>query len=142
MSTTVRIKRMYPALSAMERVLLTLEDRKARAVDDPFILGTTPQDQVREVNRLFHDVGIVNHELGGVVLALLEATRAAEWRWRWFEAMAAHAGDLDLVHARPRSRRIVRARRKSIARLCDQRARRRGSLHRLGRRARRQDRRL
>ena len=51
-------------------------------------------------------------------------------------------GDLDVVHARPGSRRIVRAGRQPVARLRDQRARGRESLYRLGRRARRHDGRL
>jgi hypothetical protein len=93
-----RIQRMYAALSARERVLLSVEERKARGAEDPFVFATTPWDQLAEVNRLLADVGIVNHELGGVILGLHEATRALEWRLRWFEALAVHAADVHRVH--------------------------------------------
>jgi hypothetical protein len=56
-----------------------------------------PDDQYAECRRLWRDIGIVNHELGGLILVLHEATQAQEWRWRWFEALAAHATDLMLV---------------------------------------------
>jgi hypothetical protein len=92
-----RIQRMYAALSARERVLLSVEERKARGAEDPFVFATTPRDQLVEVNRLLGDVGIVNHELGGVILGLYEATRALEWRLRWFEALAVHAADVHRV---------------------------------------------
>ena len=50
--------------------------------------------------------------------------------------------DLDLIHARSENRAAVRPRRQSGSRLRDRRARGREPLLRLGRRARRQDRRL
>jgi hypothetical protein len=93
--------RAYAEMDAdfRERVLLTLEQRRTRGFEDPYILGTAPPEQQRDLDRLFLDLRIVNHELGGLILALSEATAALEWRWRWFEAMAAHAADLALVHA-------------------------------------------
>ena len=101
MSTVVRrrIRRLYPALSAKERVLLALEERKARGVEHPFLFASAPADQAKDLQRLWRDVGVVNHELGGVILGFYHETLALEWRWRWFEALAAHAADLHLVQA-------------------------------------------
>ena len=96
-TTDRRIKRMYPALSPSERVLLALE-HQGSGIDDAFVLATTPADQLSDVDRLLQDVGIANHELRAVILSLYDATRREEWRWRWFEAVAAHASDLDAVH--------------------------------------------
>jgi hypothetical protein len=92
------VRPLSPGAPLVERVLLTLEQRRARGFEDPYILGTAPPEQQRDLDRLFLDLRIVNHELGGLILALSEATGALEWRWRWFEAMAAHAADLALVH--------------------------------------------
>jgi hypothetical protein len=96
-TTDRRIKKVLPALSARERVALAWEERKARGIEDPLLGATMPDDQYAECRRLWVDIGIVNHELGGVILALHEATTAQEWRWRWFEVLAAHATDLALV---------------------------------------------
>ncbi len=96
-TTDRRIRNVFPALSAKERVAIALEERRARGIEDPLLEATIPLGQYDEWRRLWLDVGIVNHELGGVILAIHEATRAQEWCLRWFEALAAHATDLALV---------------------------------------------
>lgn len=96
-TTDRRIKHVFTALSARERIALAWEERKARGVEDPLLGATMPLDQYRECRRLWREIGIVNHELGGLILALSEATKAQEWRWRWFKALAAHADDLAVV---------------------------------------------
>ena len=96
-TTGRRIKKVFTALSARERIALAWEERKARGIEDPLLGATMPPDQHAECHRLWRDLGIINHELGGLILALNEATKAQEWRWRWFEALVAHAADLTLV---------------------------------------------
>lgn len=96
-TTSKRIEKVYPALSAKERVLIALEERKARGIEDPLLEATMPADQYKECRRLRQHIGIANHELGGLILALNQATQAQEWRWCWFEALVSHATDLALV---------------------------------------------
>jgi hypothetical protein len=94
MTNERRIEKLYPALTASERVVLVLGDRQRGEPDDPKVRATMPRDQEREVERLLTDAGIANHEIGMLILALHEAARAEEWRWRWFEALVAHYNDL------------------------------------------------
>lgn len=94
MTTDRRIEKLYPALTASERVVLILEDRRRGRDDDPKVRSTMPCDQEEEVERLLRDAAIANIEIGMLILALYEATRAQEWRWRWFEALVAHHNDL------------------------------------------------
>ncbi|MDP9236375.1 MAG: hypothetical protein M3P30_03085 [Chloroflexota bacterium] len=97
MTNDRRIKKLYPALTASERVLLILADRQRGEPDDPKIRATTPRDQEREVWRLLRDVGIANIEIGMLIQTLFEAMRAQEWHWRWFEALLAHHNDLAAI---------------------------------------------
>jgi hypothetical protein len=94
MTNDRRIEKLYPALTASERVVLLLGDRQRGEPDDPKVRATMPRDQERDVGRLLKDAGIANTEIAMLILALHEAARAEEWRWRWFEALVAHHNDL------------------------------------------------
>jgi hypothetical protein len=92
--TDRRMEKLYDALTANERVALILECRKRGEPDDPVVRSTMPREQERDFQRLLKDVGIANIQIGMLILALYEAARAEEWRWRWFEALVARRNDL------------------------------------------------
>lgn len=93
MMTDRRLEKLYPALSATERVVLILGDRKRGDEDDPKVRATMPRDQSQTFERLLRNVGIANSQLGGLIITLHEAARAQEWRWRWFAAEVARHND-------------------------------------------------
>ena len=90
---TDRLEKLYPALSARERVVLVLDDRKRGDEDDPKVRATMPREQREEFERLLRDIAIANAEVGSLIVNLYEATRAQEWRWRWFEALVGRHND-------------------------------------------------
>ncbi len=109
-----RIERLYPALTAGERVLLILGDRQRGEPDDPKVRSTMPRDQEQDFARLLRDTGIANIEIGMLILALYEATRAEEWRLLWFEGWVAHHNDLVASRTGPDKRRVPPALRPPI----------------------------
>ena len=94
---TSRLDKLYPALTASERVVLILADRTRGDADDPKVRATMPEEQAKTFEWLLKDVVIANGELASLIIALYHATQTQEWCWRWFEMMVARHNDVASV---------------------------------------------
>jgi hypothetical protein len=80
-----RLERLYPALTAKERALLTLQDYKAGREQDHKLRDTAPESQADEFNRYIARMNAANGELGLVIAFLAARVEQEELRWAWLE---------------------------------------------------------
>jgi hypothetical protein len=86
-----RLERLYPALSAKERAILTLQDYKAGRDQDHKLLSSAPDSQADEFNRYIARMNAANGELGLVIAFLKERVEQEELRLAWLETARLYA---------------------------------------------------
>jgi hypothetical protein len=86
-----RLERLYPALSAKERAILTLQDYKAGREQDHKLLSSAPEKQADEFNRYIGLMNAANGELGLVIALLKERVEQEELRLAWLETTRLYA---------------------------------------------------
>jgi hypothetical protein len=93
-STERRVHKLYPQLSAPERVKLLLQAAKAQTPLDPLIRETMPAYQQQQFNALLGDVRIANRELGSLATLLFHHARGLALTLLWTVDRVGHAATL------------------------------------------------
>jgi hypothetical protein len=92
-----RLERLYPALTAKERAILTLQDFKAGREQDHKLLSSAPEKQADEFNRYIGLMNAANGELGLVIAFLKERVEQEELRLAWLETTRLYAGHMWVI---------------------------------------------
>jgi hypothetical protein len=87
------LERLYPALSAKERVLLILRAWKAGEDHDPQIRYTIPTKQTYEYNRLIALVRGASGDLSHYIVLVAQLVEQLSLRWCWLASL--HLGALN-----------------------------------------------
>ena len=78
-----RVDKLFPALTAKERAILSIRALKEERDEDPKVRSTMPGDQVDEFNRYIALFNAVNQDIGFYIILLQQLVEQLDLRYSW-----------------------------------------------------------